>query len=395
MVPQYGGGRLMRVGFTLIGGGKGTGGYNYLLNLLRVVSAHQAARLTPVLFLGTDIDEATARPLAEAIGLEIVRSSAFDRARKTRSLAASAIVGADLAVRRQFEQARIDVLFESAQFHGWRLGIPVIAWIPDFQHRVLPHMFTRRGYWKRELGFRAQMASGRAIMLSSDDARLACERFYPQTVGRTRTVRFAVPPAGLPSLAESREVARSHGLPERFFFMPNQLSKHKNHLLVIEALALLRARGQVVCVAASGKQEDERHPEHFPEVQRRIEASGIGGSLRLLGLIPYAHLASLMRASTALLNPSLFEGWSTPVEEARSIGVPLVLSDLAVHREQAGSRALYFDRHSAASLADALAACKPVPDDDAEARGAEARVEVFAAQFAQLAEDCAAGRIGR
>ena len=259
-------------------------------------------------------------------------------------------------------------------------------------------MFTRAGYWRREIGFRAQMAAGRIIMLSSEDSRRACERFYPQTVGRTRTVRFAVPPGKAPSLAEARAVAVQYGLPTRFFFMPNQFSKHKNHLLVIEALTLLRSRGQSVCVAASGKQADERHPEHFPKMRRRIEEAGLETDLRLLGLIPYSHLAALMRASLALLNPSLFEGWSTPVEEARALGVPLVLSDLDVHREQAGDSAIYFDRHSVTSLADPLQSFEPPAPEQSEAlaqaarRETDARVEKFAVDFATLAQDCVAGR---
>ncbi len=388
----------MRVGFTMIGGGRGTGIYNYLLNLLAVLCANPTANATPILFVGTDVAEHDLAPFAALRGLEIARSECFDRSRQGRSLLASLLLGADRSARRMFERHRIDVLFESARFYGWRLRFPVIAWIPDFQHRVLPHMFTRAGYWRRELGFRAQIAAGRVIMLSSDDARRACERFYPKARGRTRTVRFAVPPGPAPTWPEARAIADSYGLPARFFFMPNQLSKHKNHLLVIEALALLRGRGVSICIAASGKQLDERHPEHFPAVVRALEAAGLAGNLRLLGLIPYEDLAALMKASMAVLNPSLFEGWSTPVEEARSLGVPLVLSDLDVHQEQAGEQAVYFDRHSAASLADALQSVEPLAPGSAEQRAvaarrdADERVRRFSAEFGHLASDCVAGR---
>ena len=61
-----------------------------------------------------------------------------------------------------------------------------------------------------------------------------------------------------------------------------------------------------------------------------------------------------MVGSVAVLNPSLFEGWSTTVEEARALQVPMVLSDLPVHQEQADGIARFFDRTSASSLADAL-----------------------------------------
>jgi glycosyltransferase involved in cell wall biosynthesis len=105
-----------------------------------------------------------------------------------------------------------------------------------------------------------------------------------------------------------------------------------------------------------------------------------------------------MRASSALLNPSLFEGWSTTVEEARALGVPLILSDLSVHREQAGNDACFFDRSSAASLAEALATFKPLLAEERDRRSkevsfeAECKVRLFAQQFIAVAKHCLAGR---
>ncbi|MCW5668568.1 MAG: glycosyltransferase family 4 protein [Hydrogenophaga sp.] len=345
---------MTRIAFTLIGGKAWTGGYNYLLNLLRVITQRHPGVLQPVLFFGTDIDSDDARPFQSIAGVEIVTSPCMNADRRTASLLRSLVLGADPATRRLLHEHRIDVVFENAQFHGARLGIPAIAWIPDFQHRELPHLFSRAAWWKRELGFRAQIHGGRAIMLSSGDARDGCERYYPTTVGRTHLVRFAVPSAGRPDAATVQAAREAHGLPERFFYLPNQFWQHKNHLLVIEALALLKQEGHSVVVAASGKQLDPYRPDHFQRITERLTTTGVANEFRLLGLIPYEHVAPLMVGSVAVLNPSLFEGWSTTVEEARALRVPLVLSDLAVHQEQASGMARFFDRTSARSLADAL-----------------------------------------
>lgn len=345
---------MTRIAFTLIGGKAWTGGYNYLLNLLRVITQRHPGVLEPVLFFGTDIDPAEARPFQAIAGVEITTSPHMNTVRRSTSLIKSLVLGADPATRRLFHEHRIDVVFENAQFHGARLGIPAIAWIPDFQHRELPHLFSRAAWWKRELGFRAQIGGGRAIMLSSGDARDDCERHYPSTVGRTHLVRFAVPSAGRPDAAAIRAARDAHGLPERFFYLPNQFWQHKNHLLVIDALALLKEAGESVVVAASGKQLDPYRPDHFKRILERLAAAGVTEEFRLLGLIPYEHVAPLMAGSVAVLNPSLFEGWSTTVEEARALRVPLVLSNLAVHQEQATGIARFFDRTSARSLADTL-----------------------------------------
>jgi glycosyltransferase involved in cell wall biosynthesis len=388
---------LIRVAFTLIGGKNWTGGYNYLLNLLRVITARRSGAVQPVVFFGTDTDADEAHPFGAIDGVEIVTSPALNADRRFASLLRSLLLGADPAMRRLLHEHRIDVVFENAQFHGARLGIPAIAWIPDFQHRELPHLFSRAAWWKRELGFRAQIAAGRTIMLSSHDARDACERHYPATVGRTHVVRFAVPSAGRPDAVAIRSAREAHGLQERYFYMPNQFWQHKNHTLVIEALALLKQAGHSIVVAASGKQLDPYRPNHFARVVARMAEADVVDQFRLLGLIPYEHVAPLLADSVALLNPSLFEGWSTTVEEARALKVPMVLSDLAVHHEQASGIARFFDRTSASSLADALLAVwegeNPLRrSDSSPALSAVDPVQRFADDFVDLAQQVAQSR---
>lgn len=383
---------MTRVAFTLIGGKTWTGGFNYLRNLLQVLAQHESQRLTPVLFVGASMAGTDIEALAAIPGVEFVRTPLLDAARRGRSLLQAVAWGRDVAVAELFRQHRVDAVFENAQFFGWRLGLPAIAWIPDFQHRELPQMFTWQGRWKREIGFIAQVVGRRFIMLSSEDARVACERYYPSTLGRTRTVHFAVPPGTAMDQDTSRRIADDYALPEHFFFMPNQFWKHKNHAIVVEALAVLRERGERVVVAASGMQSDPRDPEHFPRLQALVERLGVQDEMRFLGLIPYPHLAALMQSCTALLNPSLFEGWSTTVEEARSMGTPMLLSDLAVHREQMGEAASYFDRYSAQALAEALRAFPILSEPQRMAAAsqarhqAEVRVRRFGTEFADLVD---------
>ena len=147
-------------------------------------------------------------------------------------------------------------------------------------------------------------------------------------------------------------------------------------------------------MAASGKQSDPRNPGYIESVQDKVMQLDAGEDFRFLGLIPYPHLSALLRASTALLNPSLFEGWSTTVEEARALGTPMILSDLNVHREQMGNKAIYFDRYSAQSLVDVLQKLRPIDEAQREVMTLEARIDSrqrmkqFGEDFVSLAENC-------
>ncbi len=221
----------------------GIGISNYFANLVQVLSEHSRDRVQPVMFAGTDAIAANVEPFAGIAGVQIVRAAEYDEARRGQRLREALLIGCDRAAARCLRRHRIDVLFETAQFHGWRFPFPTIAWLPDFQHRRLREMFTFGTYWKRDLGFRAQVLSGRHIMLSSEDCRRDCESFFPQSIGRISVVRFAVRPPDTGDYGSARAIADSYKLPAQFFYLPNQFWNHKNHRVVIEALHVLKQQG--------------------------------------------------------------------------------------------------------------------------------------------------------
>lgn len=350
---------MIRVGFTSIGGDSWTGGYHYLKNLLTALSIRESRAIEPVVLCRSDVPDEMVAALSAIPGVEFHRAAIPEGLARGLRLARAVVLGRDPVLQALITQYKLDVVFESAQFFGWRLSVPAIAWIPDLQHRLLPTQFSNAAYWRRELGFRMQIASGRTIMVSSNDSMNACLSHYSLPRERMALVRFAVMAEAAPDPAVARNIADGYGLPEHFFYLPNQFWRHKNHLLVVAALELLRRDGMPIVVVASGRPVDPRHPEYFPALERRISDSRLSEQFRILGMIPHDHLMALMCASDAVLNPSLSEGWSTTVEEARSQGVPLILSDLGVHKEQAGAGAVYFCRHDPGSLADALRRFRP------------------------------------
>jgi glycosyltransferase involved in cell wall biosynthesis len=349
-----------------------------------------------VMFVGTDAVAANVEHFAAIRNVEVLRISAFNDAQRNQRLRQALLTGCDRAAADAFREHRIDVLFECAQFYGWRFPLPRIAWITDFQHRHLPELFSFGAYWKRDLGFHAQILSRRHVMLSSEASRSDCETFFPRSIGRTSVVRFAMLPPTLSEGDGDAAIASHYQLPERYFYLPNQFWKHKNHRTVIEALRILQQKSYHTVVAASGRAEDYRHPEHFAALQELVRQYGLTDSFRFLGLVPRGHVFALMRACTALINPSLSEGWSTCVEEAKSLGVPMLLSDLRVHREQAGDCAHYFEAEAAGQLASLIAQHEDLPDPSRRERenkaiaASQKRTRQFALDFSETVERAAA-----
>jgi glycosyltransferase involved in cell wall biosynthesis len=377
---------LLRVAFPYISRSLWAGGYNYQSNLFVALARYCPAKIAPVVFAGMSDGSAELAALARIPGVDVVQSRAFDRRRS--SLVSAFACGLDRAAATEFRAKNIDLVFENARFFGWRLPFPAIAWFPDFQHRQLPHLFSQAARWRRDVGFRVQIASGRRILLSSESAFRDFQKFYPSSAGHVSVVRFATQPA-LDLLATNpSNVIMKYGLPQKYFYLPNQFWRHKNHQVVVDALAILKKRNFDVVVAATGSTEDPREPDYFRSIMRQVEARGLETNFRYLGMIPADHVYALMRTASALINPSRFEGWSTTVEEAKSFGAPMILSDIDVHREQTDGTSLYFGVDDPDTLANHLSeasqAAEPLVPRDL-LPSLNKRVRGFATEFAYVA----------
>ncbi len=73
-----------------------------------------------------------------------------------------------------------------------------------------------------------------------------------------------------------------------------------------------------------------------------------------MGVIPRDEQLLLMKHSQAVIQPSLFEGWSTVIEDAISLQVPVIASSLPVNIEQLGPDGSYFEPEDYEALAGLL-----------------------------------------
>jgi glycosyltransferase involved in cell wall biosynthesis len=188
-----------------------------------------------------------------------------------------------------------------------------------------------------EAYFREHVKAASQIVLSSEDARRDFARVFPDRVGATHVVRFCSVPDAQWWEQDPAGVARRHGLPERFLIVCNQFTRHKNHLVLVEAMKLLRDRGTCdVHLACTGSTFDHRQEDYVGQVRAFVERHGLHDRVHILGLLPRAEQVALMRRSVAVAQPSSFEGWSTIIEDAKTLGKRVFASELPVHAEQLG-----------------------------------------------------------
>jgi glycosyltransferase involved in cell wall biosynthesis len=274
---------------------------------------------------------------------------------------------------------------ENASYQG-------CPWIYDFQHKYLPHLFTQFDIDERDKGFAKIANSSSRVVLSSKTAATDFKKFFPDSECQTEVLQFRTSLASNWYELNPVKLQSKYHLPEKFFIISNQFWQHKNHLIVLEALKILKASSIYPVVVFTGHTYDYRKPDHIDTILQIIHTYGLANQVYLLGLIPRIDQIQLIRCSLAVIQPSLFEGWSTVVEDARCIGKKMILSDFPVHLEQDPPGSAFFDRHSPQQLADLIAEwwekLKPGSNYEeetlAQARNRE-EVKAFGYRFLEIA----------
>lgn len=114
----------------------------------------------------------------------------------------------------------------------------------------------------------------------------------------------------------------------------------------------------LTCELKKSKTPGAYNPE---PAARLIKQLGIRDQVVELGAVPYAQLHHVYRACNIFVTASYAETFAHPLVEAMSCGLPVVASDLLVHREICSDAALYFSRFSPEELAAQLSRLGSTP----------------------------------
>jgi glycosyltransferase involved in cell wall biosynthesis len=210
------------------------------------------------------------------------------------------------------------------------------------------------GGWLRQsgMGLATRIALRRAAAATAPTRASLAEisRHYPVVphptvvpngvdAGRFRAVTAA-------AAAAARE---RYQLPEHFILTVGAHRPHKNHDVLIRALAQLPASVALVIVGSS----DPRFPDLLP---RQIAELGVQARVKLVPDVAEDWLPAVYRAASVFAFPSMSEGYGIPVLEAMAAGTPVVMSDIPTLSEVAGQAALTVPPQDVAGWASALTA---------------------------------------
>jgi glycosyltransferase involved in cell wall biosynthesis len=140
---------------------------------------------------------------------------------------------------------------------------------------------------------------------------------------------------------------------------------YRNFETLIRALPLLRQKLPhcnvkilLTCQLAAGMNPGAYRPDAAANL---IKSLGVSDMVVELGSVPYQQLHQLYSRSDIYVTPAYTETFAHPLVEAMNCGLPIVASDIPIHREICGSAAVYFPRFSAPQLAERVSQLVALP----------------------------------
>ncbi len=206
-----------------------------------------------------------------------------------------------------------------------------IAWAVNYAHMILADSYATR----RDLG----------RLLGVSEARVAVVHLAADTHFRP-----------LPSEV-TLDVLGRYGLEPGYLLFVGTWEPRKNLPGLLEALALLHARGEPRHLVIAG-----RPGWLYDEVFARVKQLHLEPWVRFIERVPGEDLVAFYNGALALVLPSFYEGFGLPALEAMQCGTPTVVANRASLPEVVGEVGLLIDPEDPGTIADA---CWRVARDDA------------------------------
>ena len=376
---------MIKVGFIGSVSKEWMGGLNYFKNLLFAINSIEEKELEVFVFVGKKIDIKTKRMFQEYA--TVIEDSIFDRKSIKWFLGKieQKIFKTNILLENILKKHNIQILSHAAITK--LKTIKTINWIPDFQHIHLPHMFSEKEIKNRNNNFLKLIRDSDLIVLSSFDALKDMKKFAPNDEDKARVLQFVSQPNSRYFELDEHDkslLLQKYEIKDDFFYIPNQFWKHKNHMMIFEAINELKKDGVEINIVCTGYLGDYRNKTYIDDIRKVIKLNNLKDNIKLLGLVDYEDVFALIKFSKAVINPSLFEGWSSTVEECKSVGKNMILSDLDVHKEQYPN-AVFFKRDSIESLKEVLKFYKI--ENKSNVEPLEARTKKFANIYVSVCKE--------
>ncbi len=307
----------------------------------------------------------------------------------------------------------VDILISAGNFALRRPGVPQILlsrnsiyFSPEFFHDL-----RERGEYRMWVETRMRGVIARRSIRCADATVAPSEAFAGELRHCCSEARIVAIPHGFDRqafcgdsapLAPDVEVKLRDADNSLKLLLVSHYNYYRNFETVIRALPILRDRlsGRSIKLLLTCKLAPGANPGSYKPARaaRLVRELGVSDMVVELGAVPYRQLHHVYRRADLYVTAAYTETFAHPLVEAMASDLPVVASDLAVHREICGESAVYFPRFSAEALAERVARITQSPETmrsmaaEGEKRSHQFSWETHVEKIVDLARDLIGSR---
>jgi glycosyltransferase involved in cell wall biosynthesis len=236
--------------------------------------------------------------------------------------------------------ARVSVVHAPAYTAPFWAGAPVVLTIHDISYELHPEWYPYRRDWLRRAFYRrSARAASHILTVSQFSASEICSA-YAIAAERVTVTPLGVDPAFAPV---DPEVAGDlpTGVTKPFLLHVGDLHERRNLAMLVDALIEARRHfGATAALSLVLVGSDRGVADGLCRIAREAD---VPEAIVLLGDVSEDRLRALYQCATALVYPSMYEGFGLPLIEAMASGTPVIASSAASIPEVVGDAAVMLD----------------------------------------------------
>lgn len=256
-------------------------------------------------------------------------------------------------LRAELQRRSPDVFFTPAHVIPVAHSGPSVATVHDLGYEFFPQTHTARQRAYLRWSTQHNCRSATMIIADSQATQTDLTRLYGVPVSRIKVVYPGVAP-DLTAVVNPALLANAqarYGITPPYLLYLGTLQPRKNLVRLVEAFAASGLAAEGYTLVLAGKPGWLAEP-----IQSAVAAlsESLSQTVLLPGFVDESHKAALLSGATALIFPSLYEGFGFPVLEAQVCGTPVICSNTSSLPEVAGSAALLVNPLDTMALSEAM-----------------------------------------
>lgn len=207
---------------------------------------------------------------------------------------------------------------------------------------TLNPLFYWPKYWTYRYVTKRAVGKAKKIFVPTKTVQQTVTKYYPQVQNKVIVTYEGIGTELISYAPKVKSVPRE----KKHLLYVGSLYPHKNIALVLEALEQMPEYVLEIVGSRNAFQE---------KIMDEVSERGLENQVIFSGRLSDEKLASEYAAATALIQPSLSEGFGLTGLEALAFNTPVIASDIPIFHEVYQDAAIYFSKHSIKSFIEAVA----------------------------------------